>query len=491
MTEKRRLAVDLANVFDREGEDAQQIATLAWGDIVQFEESTERGVLVTFDGKSAFIKGKAAKLFEKDGEADRVLRVDFVDVQQGDGAVVETPEGRTMLIDGGELQLFARYLAARFRGTTAEHPKEIDCIVVTHGDADHFAGLTEIHAAERNERAPLFIHPKRVYHNGLVKRPGKLDGKELQDEEMLGATERLEDGTLVITGLVNDPREVPAKERNKFFKPWCRALDGWETRGGMELRRLDFGSNGRELFSFLDEGVQDGPRSEVEILGPIPVDVDGEPALKFLGAPTRRVGRNPGEPKFKGYSAGHTINGHSVILRLRYGNVRLLFAGDLNEEAEEMLTTEHPDSLRAEVLKVPHHGSADYSADFLRAVAPVVSVVSSGDESERVEHIHPRATLVAALGRHSREEVDEPVVLITELAAFFKYEGKATLPAKTGRRAKEIPAAFSRTAFGIVKVRTNGERLLVYTYSGASDMKEAYAFNVDAEGNVTATAIRK
>jgi hypothetical protein len=323
-----------------------------------------------------------------------------------------------------------------------------------------------------------------------VKRPGKLDGRELDEKEMLGATVE-HGGAVVITGLEEDPRHVPVAERTKFFKTWCTALDAWGERGSMELRRLAFGGGGEELFSFLNEGAGDGPRFEVEVLGPITVDADGSPALKFLGAPTSRVGRNPGEPKFKGFSAAHTINGHSVILRLKYGNVRFLFAGDLNEEAEELLTTRHPGSLRAEVLKVPHHGSADYSGDFLRAVAPVVSVISSGDDSERVEHIHPRATLVAALGRHSRAEVDEPVVLITELAAFFNFEGRATTVAQPGHPAREIRAAFSRSAFGIVKVRTNGKRLLVYTYSGSSDMKEAYAFNVDENGAVTATNIRK
>ena len=49
-----------------------------------------------------------------------VLKVNFVDVQQGDGAVIETPDGKVMLIDGGDNQLFARYLAGRFRGTTRE-----------------------------------------------------------------------------------------------------------------------------------------------------------------------------------------------------------------------------------------------------------------------------------------------------------------------------------------------------------------------------------
>ena len=35
----------------------------------------------------------------------------------------------------------------------------------------------------------------------------------------------------------------------------------------------------------------------------------------------------------------------------------------------------------AEVLKVPHHGSADFSPRMLEAVKPVLSVISSGDES--------------------------------------------------------------------------------------------------------------
>ncbi len=48
-------------------------------------------------------------------------------------------------------------------------------------------------------------------------------------------------------------------------------------------------------------------------------------------------------------------------------------------------------------------------------------MVSSGDESARKEYIHPRATLIGALGKHSR--VDEPLIFVTELVAFFETEG--------------------------------------------------------------------
>jgi hypothetical protein len=60
-----------------------------------------------------------------------------------------------------------------------------------------------------------------------------------------------------------------------------------------------------------------------------------------------------------------------------------------------------------------------------RPVSPIVSVVSSGDESARKEYIHPRATLMGALGKWSR--VPEPLIFVTELVAFFEDEGVSRL----------------------------------------------------------------
>ena len=77
---------------------------------------------------------------------------------------------------------------------------------------------------------------------------------------------------------------------------------------------------------------------------------------------------------------------------------------------------------------MPHHGSADFSGAFVQMVSPIISIVSSGDESAKKEYIHPRATLMGALGRHSR--VDEPLIFVTELVAFFNLEGWARLTDK-------------------------------------------------------------
>lgn len=521
--------VDLANVYQQPNKKGF-LRTMSWGDQVEVLKVTPEHVEVRVfrfeqqeDGtskpvpSSGFIVppksgGVRPKDVVREKKDSRVLMVNFVDVQQGDGAVIETPKGKIVLVDGGENVMFARYLASRFRRTQPNRPKEIDCIVVSHGDADHFGGLVEIFKSEQNKTPfqRLFIHPQRLYHNGLVKRPSSKDGRKLKDVEMLGETKTVKDpatgrDVTVITGLETDLTEVPDAEMNKFFLDWKTALKEWKKRGPVEFRHLQIGDH--DAFDFLaDEEIR------VEVLGPIPTEVGGVKGLKFLGSPPKgpRVGHESLETEAKGFSgksASHTINGHSIVLRLSYGRVNFLFSGDLNDESGRALTAAHNRgeiNLQAEVFKVPHHGSADFSGAFLQAVAPVVSVVSSGDDNARVEYIHPRATLVGALGRYSR--LEEPLVFVTELVAFFNYEGPVRPEfhqlddqdvcvikdnaAVLNPRARKQFIAFSRAAFGIVKIRTDGRRLLVYTNSGQSDLKEAYAYEVDDRGKVVPSPVR-
>jgi hypothetical protein len=345
-------------------------------------------------------------------------------------------------------------------------------VLVSHGDADHFAGLTKIRDSEDHERPEkrFCMKPARVYHNGLVKRPGAH-----KETEQLGATAEV-DGELIITGLEEDLLAVPDSELNAPFAAWKRALEHYSARSAIDFRRLEQGDG--DAFDFLAE-----EDIAVEVLGPIPTEAGDVRGLKFLGNPRRRYGHpSQNETTFGGHSASHTINGHSVVLRLTYGAISLLFAGDLNEEAEVALAAAHGRhdlDLRSEVFKVPHHGSADFLHDFLEAVSPVVSVVSSGDESARKEYIHPRATLMAGLGRHSR--ADDPTIFVTEMVAFFAAEGFVlNRPPAEGEWSKRRDGffAFSRAAYGIVRVRTDGQRLLVFTNSGQARLKEAYAYTV-------------
>ncbi len=71
-------------------------------------------------------------------------------------------------------------------------------------------------------------------------------------------------------------------------------------------------------------------------------------------------------------------NDASLVVRLRLGGVRVLITGDL-EAAGETSLLGSGESLRAEVLQLPHHGSRTSStAGFLAAVGPVVALAVTG-----------------------------------------------------------------------------------------------------------------
>ena len=543
MSEQYVVNVDLAKLTFINEKGEKETRLLGWGDTVEiadpatdikeseitvqvtiFKQKPDKSVEPEFvPGKITVKKSVANKVNQavvvKKADS-KILKIDFVDVQQGDGAVIETPQGKIILIDGGDNQLFARYLAGRFRRTSDENPRFIDCILVTHGDADHFLGLTKIKESEdlaRLQSEPwkrLFICPERIFHNGLVKRPGKIGGRDLPDTEMLGATEMLPDAEtnlreLAVTELEENLINVSSDKMNEPFKLWQKVLSEYQTRlkarkgsdREIEFRRLEIGMD--SAFGFLDEDIK------VKVLAPILIGGGGtNRGLKFLHTPpegprtSKNVLATDGEGFGKSPSASHTINGHSIVFQLRYGGFTFLFCGDLNNEAERTLTRAHNRNqlnLQSEVLKVPHHGSHDFSSAFLKAVAPVASVVSSGDESARKEFIHPRANLVGALGRFSRME--EPLIFITELVAFFQTEGWVRkrfhqltdegVAAVKNKQNIVNPQddekfhdffAFSRAAFGLVMVRTDGKRMLIYTNSALSDMKEAYAFEMNEFG---------
>ena len=256
----------------------------------------------------------------------------------------------------------------------------------------------------------------------------------------------------------------------------------------------------------------------MEIQGPftVPVNDNGttRQALPFLHVPPKSAILHLEDNTFPSSSpsVSHTINGHSIAFRLTYGHVRFNFTGDLNHESMALLRDRIPlEDLEAEIVKAPHHGSADFDFKALRAMRPVVSIISSGDESAAKEFIHPRATLVAALGKVSRD--DTAIVLCTELAAFFDkrdlshrrsliaafYDGEDAdtitrqdlhrfyaAEHRTDAEEKALPSyfGFERTNFGIIHVRTDGERVLVFTHSGKRGMREAYRFTVDANHHI-------
>src|SRR5450759_3108651 len=72
------------------------------------------------------------------------------------------------------------------------------------------------------------------------------------------------------------------------------------------------------------------------------------------------------------------LNSYSIVLRIVNGNNSFLFTGDAQVDSErEMLSKSY--NLRADVLKVGHHGSdTSTSPDFLKAVSPKYAMIEVG-----------------------------------------------------------------------------------------------------------------
>ena len=88
-------------------------------------------------------------------------------------------------------------------------------------------------------------------------------------------------------------------------------------------------------------------------------------------------------------------NNGSMVLRLDYGDVSFLLTGDIEVDAERHLVANAGDKLRADVLKVAHHGSRTSTTQtFLDAVNARSAVISAGRDNQ---FGHPHMDVVERL----------------------------------------------------------------------------------------------
>lgn len=238
--------------------------------------------------------GSNKDLFPREGQLSVVL----IDVGQGDSIFIQSPAGKTMLIDAGEHEAYEaidRYLSAANITT-------IDVLVATHPHADHIGGMAEV---VQNYKIGAVYFPDVTHTSATFEK--------------------------LATGIKNK---------------------------GLKIKKA---VGGNEAVIPFDE------KLETRILAP-----QGE--------------------KYK------DLNNYSVALRIAYGSRAFIFTGDAEALSEkEMLEKLPPSMLKADVLKIGHHGSTSSSSVmFLETVAPEIALISVGKDNS---YNHPHEETIAKLNK--------------------------------------------------------------------------------------------
>jgi beta-lactamase superfamily II metal-dependent hydrolase len=412
---------------------------------------------------------------KKSCQPSPLLEMMFLDVGQGDGCILNVPHGdrhRTLLIDAGQRRNMHGFLEWRFRNV--DERADFHAAIITHPDSDHYAGFQRIF----NDPRIRFDH---VLHNGLVERPAATK------EDRLGERHN---------GFCTDLFETKAK-LGAFLEDLPTRGDGLYTKllwSAIQSDRFGEISMASSRHGDLHDGIAylpgfapgEGATATIEILGPVPEEVEGRLALREFGS----------APNDGGFDLGKTKNGHSVILKMRYGDFSVIFGGDLNRPSEDYLLRHYggiaPEAplrdavapararLGADMLKCCHHGSADVTDEFLEAVNPFGFVVSSGDEES---HVHPRPEILGLLGKKGRGE--RPLVLCTEILRSTPESKRlndkeqeeydrllvevenAVEPDARKNAKKKVTDFWNRrfarlvNVYGAINIRTDGNRLIV------------------------------
>ena len=235
-------------------------------------------------------------LARQQGAPTGELRITVLDVGQGDAIVVDLPDGRLMLVDGGGFVGSPLDPAERVLLPVLRHRRRdrVDIAVLSHPHPDHYTGLLTV-----LERLPV----DELWTSGLaLSWSGSRLGQAFRAAE----------------------------------------------RKGTRLRTA------RDLCGDHRVG-----RGVIEVLGPCPSFVPD---------------RDP--------------NDNSLVMRIRLGRRAALLTGDAEREQEQSLLARHAGALKADLLKVGHHGSRTSSTPrFIEAVAPELAIASCGVRN-RFGHPH-------------------------------------------------------------------------------------------------------
>lgn len=338
------------------------------------------------------------------------LKVFLLDVGQGDGVLIEIGNYR-ILMDAGPDSSMHNYLTKwQYKYLLDYHKKiHIDYVIISHFDTDHYKGIIKI-LQDPNFTFGTLIHP------GIL----KFASKNNPYNTGLGNTIK-ESGRTILTHVFEDLININESQPfNRDISNFTEVLQQAYAQGRIT------GTKRYQQGLFILDTTIEGKPFKMEVLAPFMEDTTDSKGFIYWK------------------DDGKTINGHSLVIKIHFGNRTLLLGGDLNTLSQEYLITRYGNNnpFEADVAKSCHHGASDFTEKFMQCVNPYATVISSGDNEG---YSHPRADAIGCAGKYSRGK--RPLVYSTELAR------------STDLRSNKI-------LFGMINLRCNGDNIFM------SQMKE-------------------
>ncbi len=329
-----KLETTAYDIPESEGKPRKIVAKLFVGEWVDVGEE----VLIAGEETKVRFRGGTGYVPSESIGTERTLEIYFIDVGQGDSILIQTPDDKRILIDGGKNNGAYSFIKWKYR--LEQYTKDFEAVIMTHGDGDHCVGLFPLLNDEN-------VLVRRIYHNGLATR---------DSAPTFGREEKVGKESMLVE-LYNDVEElVPIKnELTPTFKKWVEAVAKAKKRAVQN--NIDF------------KCVRADQNTE-------PLLLDGEKPLKITFLNPINLGTED-VPKLMDFGSDpHTINGNSVGVLIEFGKAKILLCGDMNDKSEKIFL-EHTNvgAPIAQVFKASHHGSQYFTTDFLKAVQPWISVV--------------------------------------------------------------------------------------------------------------------
>lgn len=414
-----------------------------------------------------------------------LLELYFIDVGQGDGVLIVTPDRKHIMIDGGYKRKMqphgksaADFVDWKFYKDYDRDTIEIDTMIASHCDADHYGGLWDLINPQEKyglDAKQTIVHS--FFHAGISWWKDADGNRSLGIEEN-GYLISILEGETSIDHSLNNPQLALQGDWAEFLKG-VRTMDCTVGRLG-----YSFGSE----TGYVPGYSPDDNRVQLKVLGPINYTEEGRNKIKSLGSPSQNT------------------NGNSILLRLDYGRTRILLTGDLNKKSQQHLLkalTGKRQELAADVVKGCHHGSDDCSYEFLECVQASATIISSGDDET---HAHPRPNIVAASGVTGYKIIDQdelvtPLIYSTEVSRSTKIgDPKKVKISNKELDVDEVKVCYERLTsgainkqrkekflnklkvvegfvYGLVNVRTDGEKIICATLNEGKHKWEIKKFS--------------